>query len=79
MGWEKTTNQKKSTAQTALFIDLNENEQKLVDLLQNNANQSLDELSLNSFLPMSKTASTLLNLEFKNVVRSLPGKMFQLV
>jgi len=32
---------------------------------------------LNAKTPMSKTASTLLSLEFKGVVQSLPGKMYQ--
>ena len=40
---------------------------------------AIDELSLQAKLPMSKTASMLLELEFEGVVKVLPGKMYQLV
>ena len=38
----------------------------------------IDELSWKSAIQPSLLASLLLNLEFKNVVQSLPGKQFKL-
>jgi len=39
----------------------------------------IDELALKSNFTMSKTASLLLELEFKNVIKSLPGKLYRVV
>lgn len=38
----------------------------------------IDDLSWKSQVPVSKLASVLLNLEFQGIVKSLPGKRFQL-
>lgn len=40
---------------------------------------TIDELSIRSSLSPGSLASILLGLEFKNLVKALPGKMFQLV
>lgn len=77
MGWEaqKTT----QPQQQALFIELNENEKVLVNILKNSDKVAIDQLALKANASMSKTASTLLELEFKGVVKSLPGKIYKLV
>jgi DNA processing protein len=38
----------------------------------------IDELSWRSGFPMSKLASILLGLEFKNTISTLPGKVYKL-
>jgi DNA processing protein len=38
---------------------------------------SIDVISINSGFPMSKTAVVLLNLEFKGLVKTLPGKQYR--
>jgi len=54
-------------------------EQKVITILkERNAPVMIDELSFKSSLPPSQLASLLLTLEFKNAVKSLPGKMFAL-
>ena len=64
------------------LLDLNQfepDEQKVIELLQEkNAPMMIDELSWKSAVSPSLLASLLLNLEFKNVVQSLPGKQFKL-
>ncbi|MBX2896277.1 MAG: DNA-processing protein DprA [Cyclobacteriaceae bacterium] len=54
-------------------------EQKVIRLLkERKAPVMIDELSFKSSLAPSRLASLLLTLEFKNIVKSLPGKMFAL-
>jgi DNA processing protein len=76
LGWEKRAKQKAS-AQKQLFVDLEPNEQKIIDAFGKEVTKALDDLSLEAALPISKTASLLLSLEFKGVIRSMPGKMYQ--
>ena len=76
MGWEKK--EKSVNKQTQLFVELSSGEQNIFDLLKQGEKKSIDEISLSTHLPMSQTASILLSLEFKGVVRSLPGKMYEL-
>ncbi len=54
-------------------------EQKVIAILrERNAPVMIDELSFKSSMPPSRLASLLLTLEFKDAVKSLPGKMFAL-
>lgn len=75
LGWEESS--KKEQKQTSLFVDLNEEERRLMDVLGKQQEISIDELSLEAEMPMSKTAGILLGLEFKGLVKSLPGKRYQ--
>jgi DNA processing protein len=63
--------------QTSLFVELTPEEQKLVDLLKG-GDRFIDEITIETQLPMSKVSSLLLTLEFKGVITSLPGKMYRL-
>ena len=47
-------------------------------LLDHNNQMVLDELSWRSSVPVSQLASILLNLEFKGMIASLPGKLYRL-
>ena len=76
MGWEK--DKKPSFVQKQLFVELTDEERQIYSLLEERQRESMDNLSLNAGLPISKTASILLELEFKGVVRSLPGKVFEI-
>jgi DNA processing protein len=77
MGWEKET--PSAPTQRSLFIELDEDETRLRAVLEVQKKASIDQLSLDSGLSMSKTASSLLSMEFKGAVKSLPGKWFELV
>lgn len=77
MNWKAEETSKPS--QTKLFIELKPDEQKIYDLLKQHDKIAIDDISLSAQLPMSKTAALLLEMEFKNVVKSLPGKMFKII
>jgi DNA processing protein len=74
MNWELLD--EKKVIQTNLFVELNDVENKLVDILKVQGDRSIDELSYVFQLTPSEMASLLLNLEFKGVIKSLPGKRF---
>lgn len=76
MNWDiKTINPK--AVQTSLFIELTAEEQKLVDLLKG-GDRFVDEITIETQLPMSRVSALLLGLEFKGLISSLPGKMYRL-
>lgn len=56
-------------------VDLTESEQRLYDLLTHEP-VHVDVLARQAGLPPAQVLATLLQLEFKNVVKQLPGKMF---
>ena len=76
MNWDVKVPVKKPV-QTSLFAELTSEEQKLVDLLKG-GDRFIDEMTIETQLPMSKVSALLLGLEFKGLVVSLPGKMYRL-
>jgi len=79
MGWEEKRDSKIPVRQSSLFIELDEEEKNLVALLSTKGRLDIDSICNNSSLPVSRVSSTLLNLEFKGVLKSLPGKIFELI
>ena len=65
--------------QLNLFTDLNPDEQKIFDFLQQNGRISLDEIAISLQFPISKTAQLLLQMEMNGIVSGLPGKEFELI
>lgn len=76
MNWDTKTKTTKNV-QTSLFVELSADEQKLVNLLKG-GDRFVDELTIGTQLSMSKVSALLLDLEFKGLVASLPGKMYRL-
>lgn len=76
MNWDVKTGSPKFI-QTSLFVELTPEEQKLIDLLKG-ADRFIDEITLETKFSMSKVSALLLGLEFKGLVTSLPGKMYQM-
>lgn len=76
MGWEKQS--KSKVAQPELFQELTSDEEKVVLLLREQKELFIDQISAAVTLPVSKVSAMLLNLEFKNVIVALPGKMYRL-
>lgn len=74
MRWDETD--KARVVQKALFIDFDDEEQKVIDLLKEKDSVTVDEFSHFLKVPPSNLASMLLNLEFKGAIRSLPGKKY---
>jgi DNA processing protein len=77
MRWE--TDDKKTGKQQALFVELTEIEQKIVAVLQNKESVDIDTLAFKTQFSPSILSMNLLNLEFKNVIKALPGKRFMLI
>ncbi len=81
MNWAEETSperKKEAPVQPRLFPDLDENEQKLVTVLQEKASTHLDDLSVQAGLPVHQVSTVLLGLEMKGVVESRPGKLYAL-
>ena len=76
MGWEKQSNNK--TLQPELFPELTSDEENIVSLLQEHGELFIDQISAAVTMPVSRVSAMLLNLEFKNVITALPGKMYRL-
>lgn len=76
MGWEKAD--KRKNQQPALFVDLSPDEEKIMELLRVNSEMFIDQISGELTLPVSRVSALLLGLEFKNLIVSLPGKMYRL-
>jgi DNA processing protein len=78
MGWERPP-VVQTGQQRAIFAELTPAEQAIVQLLQENQPLHIDELHIRSGLSTSAVATAILNLELQNVVRCLPGKLYQLL
>lgn len=77
LNWE--VKQKEKQVQKQLFVDLEEDEKRVYQFLQLKGKTELDNIALNCSMPTFKTASLLLNMELKGVLRPLPGKLFEVI
>jgi DNA processing protein len=78
LNWDVDKTRKKPL-QKILFTDLSNEEETIVDFLKQSGQQSVDTISLNIKMPVSKVSSHLLNLEFTGLVKSHPGKIYSLI
>ncbi len=79
VGWDKKEEAgKESTRQRELFYALTKEENRVVNTIQQSEEIGIDQLSYLLKLSNSELAALLLNLEFRGVVRSLPGKRYVL-
>jgi DNA processing protein len=77
MNWQ--AKKKELSAQTAMFTDLEEDEKTILSFLHQNGASTIDEICFKNALQMNKASVTLLNLEFKGMIISLPGKVYTLL
>lgn len=77
MNWKEEV-KKKASQQVPLLISLSAEEQQIVAAFEQKNQLHVDEICYATNFPISKTSSCLLQLEFSNIVKSLPGKMYQL-
>ena len=73
--WEK----QKAGSQKQLFHQLSADERLIVDLLLGEDAVHLDKIIGLTKISTSRMAALLLELEFRGVIRALPGKMFRLI
>lgn len=81
MNWDinEKVKSKKRRNQLELFSTLNDQEKKLVEILKSNGQIAIDAIAIHADLPVSNVSATLLHLEFAGVLRSLPGKVYELI
>ena len=77
MGWAEETPRNRKI-QKELFVELSEAERSIVQIIEQKGAVSIDELVLLSGCSSSTLAASILNLELKNVIQTLPGKMYRL-
>jgi len=75
MGWETNAQPR----QQVLLIDLTDEEQKVIDLLRSDEIITTDIAALELNKTVQAINSLMLNLEFKGVLKSLPGNRFKLI
>ncbi len=74
MRWDEIDREK--VVQKSLFVDNSPEEQKVIDILKKTSQVTVDDLNYHLKMTPSTLASILLNLEFKGVIRPLPGKKY---
>jgi DNA processing protein len=77
MGWQEEDQPKNKSKQIPLFLNLSEEEKIIMNLLSSKTTTHMDEICQVTELPISKISALLLQLEFSNLVKSKPGKMFE--
>ncbi len=76
LNWDITPSQQ--AHKHIILADLEEDELMIYAVLTDNEGIHIDELSWKSQLSMQKISSILLGMEFKGIVKALPGKKFSL-
>lgn len=85
MGWEKTgtgkskEKEKQKEKQQQLILDLGSEAALIVELLRSRQRMELDLLAFELGMDPGTISLKLLEMEFSGLVRSLPGKVFELV
>lgn len=74
MNWDVMAN--KIPVQKKIFVDLNENEEKIFKLLQDKQKASLNTIGIETELPINTVSMSLLNMELQGIIKSEPGNMF---
>ncbi|MCX2741894.1 DNA-processing protein DprA [Pontibacter anaerobius] len=76
---DEAAQKKKASAPAFDPAEFNEDEMKVLQVLQQSREEHMDNLSWKSQVPVSLLASVLLGLEFKGMIKALPGKRFILL
>ena len=77
LGWE-VENKTKKQSQTLLFEELSKDENVVFNYLKEKEKALLDVISIECDIPTFKLAAILLSLELKEIIRPLPGKLFEI-
>jgi DNA processing protein len=79
MGWDQQTNHRKDV-QAALFTDLSEEESLIYSIIRKHMGGiHVNQLSVISSISYSKLTSLLLEMEFKALVKCIPGGIYRAV
>ncbi len=79
MNWEAGTETAKAIELEELdYSTFTDEETRVMSLLKEKGDYHIDEISFETNIPLNRLASLLLNLEFMDLVKALPGKKFKL-
>jgi len=78
LGWTKTDNPA-SPKQRELFLHLNEEEEKIFNVLAKHDSLEVNTLAIELNTPVPNLFFSLLELEMKNIVQALPGGRYRLL
>lgn len=76
LGW--TTSEKKEVVQVQMPIDLSTDEAQVVSTL-NEGPKAIDQIGLDTGRPISQVFALLTTLELRGIIRSLPGKRYEMM
>jgi DNA processing protein len=79
MNWQKEESSSAKEIQTNLFLELTDDEKKVMQSIVSQKELSIDQICIAVNMPMSKVAGILLNLEFSGQVKALPGKSYRAI
>lgn len=79
MGWHNPQEKKKSAVQQELFIDLTDEEQKIVDCLKNADDKTINLIVNETGLSFSRVSVIMFELELKGVIKVLGGARYMLL
>jgi DNA processing protein len=79
MQWEEEKKKTKKNAQIPMLLNLSEEEKTIYNLFGAKKELHIDEICHVSGMMISKVAALLLNMEFSNIIKSKPGKMYSLL
>ncbi len=78
MQWQESEKKKKVTKQIPLQINLSDEEKKVIDVFANKPSLHVDEICKATEFTVSKISALLLQLEFSYLIKSRPGKIYEL-
>jgi len=80
MNWVKKDTVPVPLVQTTLFQDLTDDEKEIIFILrQNQEGLQVNELAIKLAKPISRISSLLLEIEFKGLIKCLPGNLYRIV
>jgi DNA processing protein len=78
MQWDETE-KKQAINQTKLQINLSDEEKLILQAFSARPELHIDEICYEGRMPVSKVAALLLQMEFSGLIKSKPGKMYQVI
>jgi len=78
MRWEKSDSNSKTT-EKKLYVGLSDEERKIVELIRTHENINTDKLTYELEYSTSKLAALMLSMEFRGILKSLPGNRYTLL
>ena len=78
MGWEQSK-KSRSVIEPTLFAELSEEEKQIITQIKTPGGLHINQIALRLEMPISRIASRLVEMEFKGLVKPLPGNIYKVV